>query len=101
MTGVGTILALSLLVQFVVERVKVIKMSDNVRQYAVPVIALGVSITLTLSCKIGLLAVFNIGVEPPMVDYLLTGVIISGGSTLVNELIKAMQGLKETLQQNT
>lgn len=100
MSGATAILLLSLLVQFLVERIKVFQMPEAVSKWAVPLIALIISLLLTIGCQIGILSLFSITINPLILDYILTGIAISGGSTLVNELIKTLQGLKETFQSN-
>lgn len=98
MTGFTLILALALLVQFIVERIKT-PIPEAYRTWAVPVLAMIVSMVVCFCCKVGLFGQFSLSMEPIWLDYLLTGLILSGGSTLTNELIKALQGIK-TLGQN-
>lgn len=97
--GLVVILALSTIIQFVVEQIKG-PIPEAYRKWAVPLLALGISVIVTLGCKVGLLATFHILINPPIIDYILTGVLISGGSTFINELIKVLQGIKETYQVN-
>jgi hypothetical protein len=97
--GLSTVIALALIIQFVVERLKA-PISERYRAWVVPLISFILSIILTLSCQIGFLASIGIELDLKVVDYILTGFIISGGSTLVNELIKVLQNVKETLQFN-
>lgn len=95
--GLSTIIVLSLIIQFIVERVKT-PIPEEYREWAVPLVALVLGIILAITCKIGFLLTLNITVEPIIIDYILTGIILSGGSTLVNELIKVLQTAKEALQ---
>lgn len=93
----GILMLLAVLVQFVVERLKP-GIPEKLRSFCVPLLAIIISIVLTLSCQVGLLQALGIGIGSAIVDYVLSGIIISGGSTAFNELIKVLQGIKEGLQ---
>lgn len=96
----GVVMALSLVVQFVTEMLKQL-LPAKVHPYGVPILALAVSIGLAFTTHTGLITAFGISVTPPTLDYIVTGLILSGGSAGINELIKTLRGLKETFQANT
>jgi hypothetical protein len=96
----GVVMSLALVVQFVTEILKKL-LPEKTHSYAVPLLALVVSIVLAVTTHTGLLDTFGIAVTPPIVDYIITGLLLSGGSVGINELIKSLRGIKETLQSNT
>jgi len=86
------------MIQFVVERIKA-PIPEAHRSWAVPLLAFGLSIVITTCCRVGLLSILGITATPIIVDYIFTGFILSGGSTLTNELIKALNGIKTVSQE--
>ena len=97
MNAFGTVLALSVIAQFAVERLKT-PIPSKYTKVAVPLLALVICCILTCSCRVGVLSALGINIDRAVIDYLLTGILISGGSTAFNELIKVLNGLKEGLQ---
>lgn len=97
MNAFGTILALAVITQFTTERLKS-PIPDKYTKRAVPLLALLLSCILTCACSVGVLTTIGVSISIPAIDYLLTGVLVSGGSTAINELIKVLNGLKEGLQ---
>ncbi len=98
MDGFTLILALSLIIQFVVERIKT-PIPNPCRSWAVPLIVFLISLGLSFCCRASILTYLGIAIKPPWIDYIITGIILSGGSTLMNELIKALNSIKVIGQQ--
>ena len=62
-------------------------------------ISIIISITLCVTSEIGLLAL--LGVEAlPILDYILTGLIVSGGASSIRELQKQIQNAKQGDENN-
>lgn len=97
MNAFGTVLALSVITQVAVERLK-FPIDPKYTSKLVPLLSLLISCILTCACHIGILAILGVDISIHIVDYLLTGILISGGSTAVNDLLKVLNGLKEGLQ---
>ena len=55
------------------------------------IIALMIGIILCISTQIGVLANLNIAIKYPLVDYIITGIIISRGSNAAHNLISILE----------
>ena len=53
-----------------------------------------ISILICVSSHIGILAMLGVQAVIPMVDYILTGLIVSGGASSIRELQKQIQASK-------
>lgn len=56
-----------------------------------------VGIILCISTHIGILQKFDIGISEPMIDYIITGIIISRGSNAVHDIISVFDKQKTTI----
>ena len=54
-----------------------------------------ISIVLCVSAHIGILAMLGVGDVIPLVDYILTGLIVSSGANGIRELQKQIQDTKQ------
>ena len=54
-----------------------------------------ISIVLCVSAHIGILAMLGVGDVIPLVDYILTGLIVSSGANGIRELQKQIQATKQ------
>ena len=54
-----------------------------------------ISILICVSSHIGILAMLGVQAVIPMVDYILTGLIVSGGANSIRELQKQIQASKQ------
>lgn len=87
--GFAILIFCSIIVQFIVDRVKPI-ISENYRKWAVPLVSLVMGILVAVGAQIGIFETIGILFHYKFLDYILTGVVFSGGSTAVNELIKLL-----------
>lgn len=87
------IIIVSLIVQFLTERIKT-PIPENARKWAVPLVALTFGELICILGEIDLFGACGIALNPLLISYILTGICVSGGSTLVNELIKAIVDLR-------
>ena len=58
-------------------------------------LSIAISIVLCVSAQIGILAMLGVGEVIPLVDYILTGLIVSGGANGIRELQKQIQEAKQ------
>ena len=58
-------------------------------------LSIAISIVLCVSAHIGILAMLGVGEVIPMVDYVLTGLIVSSGANGIRELQKQIQATKQ------
>lgn len=98
MVGVTTtILALGILCQVLVERIKPVlpsKIKDDGRNIQLISIIFGVIIAVF--GKADIFAEVNVQIGTPIVAYVLTGLIISGGATAINDVFKLIAGAKDS-----
>ena len=103
-TELLSILIVALIVQQAVEAIKkAIKIKKGYSLFRIinikVLISIIISITLCITSEIGLLAL--LGVEAlPILDYVLTGLIISGGASSIRELQKQIQNAKQGDENN-
>ena len=97
-TELLSILIVALIVQQAVEAIKkVIKIKQGYSLFKIinikVLISIIISITLCVTSEIGILAL--LGVEAlPILDYILAGLIVSGGASSIRELQKQIQSSK-------
>ena len=58
-------------------------------------LSIAISIVLCVSAHIGVLAMLGVGDVIPLVDYILTGLIVSSGANGIRELQKQIQATKQ------
>ena len=58
-------------------------------------LSIAISIILCVSAHIGVLAMLGVGEVIPLVDYILTGLIVSSGANGIRELQKQIQATKQ------
>ena len=58
-------------------------------------LSIAISIVLCVSAHIGILAMLGVGEVIPLVDYILTGLIVSSGANGIRELQKQIQATKQ------
>lgn len=94
-TAVVSIIVFATIVQVLVERIKPLFVGEAAKFYQPAYAALIVSILVTVCFHVDIFAVLGLKIyADPMVAYVLTGIIISGGATVVNDLFKSIQNLK-------
>ena len=83
--ALSTILVLAILVEFSTEIFK--SVVPNIRGPHSRVIAILLGMILCVSTQIGLLAIFKIYPKFSIIDYVLTGLLISRGSNIMHDLV--------------
>ena len=58
-------------------------------------LSIAISIIICVSAHIGILAMLGVGEVIPLVDYILTGLIVSSGANGIRELQKQIQATKQ------
>ena len=98
-TELISILIIALIVQQAVEAIlKVIKIKQGYSLFKIinikVLISIIISITLCVTSEIGLLVLLGVKALP-ILDYVLTGLIVSGGASSIRELQKQIQNAKQ------
>jgi len=60
------------------------------------IIAIFVGITLSVGARVGVLVELNVPIAYPLVDYIITGLLISRGSNLVHEMVHGVNTFVES-----
>ena len=99
-TELLSILIIALVVQQAVEAIKkAIKIKKGYSLFKLinvkVLLSIAISIVLCVSAHIGILAMLGVGQVIPMVDYILTGLIVSSGANGIRELQKQIQVAKQ------
>ena len=94
-----SVIIVALVVQQAVEAIKkAIKIKKGYSLFKVinvkVLLSIAISIVLCVSAHIGVLAMLGVGDVIPLVDYILTGLIVSGGANGIRELQKQIQASK-------
>ena len=103
-TELLSILIIALIVQQAVEAIKkVIKIKQGYSLFKIinikVLISIIISITLCVTSEIGLLVLLGVKALP-ILDYVLTGLIVSGGASSIRELQKQIQNAKQGDENN-
>ena len=98
-TELLSILIVALIVQQAVEAIKkAIKIKQGYSLFKIinikVLISIVISITLCVTSEIGLLVLLGVKALP-ILDYVLTGLIVSGGASSIRELQKQIQNAKQ------
>ena len=95
-----SVIIVALVVQQAVEAIKKgIKIKSGYSLFKIinvkVMLSIAISIVLCVSAHIGILAMLGVGEVIPMVDYILTGLIVSSGANGIRELQKQIQATKQ------
>ena len=95
-----SVIIVALVVQQAVEAIKkAIKIKKGYSLFKVinvkVLLSIAISIVLCVSAHIGVLAMLGVGDVIPLVDYILTGLIVSSGANGIRELQKQIQVAKQ------
>ena len=95
-----SVIIVALVVQQAVEAIKkAIKIKKGYSLFKVinvkVLLSIAISIVLCVSAHIGVLAMLGVGDVIPLVDYILTGLIVSSGANGIRELQKQIQTTKQ------
>ena len=95
-----SVIIVALVVQQAVEAIKkAIKIKKGYSLFKLinvkVLLSIAISIVLCVSAQIGILAMLGVGEVIPLVDYILTGLIVSSGANGIRELQKQIQNAKQ------
>ena len=95
-----SVIIVALVVQQAVEAIKkAIKIKQGYSLFNLinvkVLLSIVISIVLCVSAHIGILAMLGVGEVIPMVDYILTGLIVSSGANGIRELQKQIQATRQ------
>ena len=95
-----SVIIVALVVQQAVEAIKkAIKIKKGYSLFKLinvkVLLSIAISIVLCVSAHIGILAMLGVGEVIPLVDYILTGLIVSSGANGIRELQKQIQEAKQ------
>ena len=94
-TAVISIVVFAIIAQVVVERLKPLFTGPVAKYFQPAYVAFVVSVFIAIVFHVDLFAVLGLKIyADPIVAYVLTGIIISGGANVVNDLFKSIQNLK-------
>jgi len=94
-SAVVSIIVFAIIAQVVVERLKPLFTGPLEKFYKPAYAALVVSVFITVAFHVDMFSVLGLEIHAdPIVAYVLTGIIISGGANVVNDLFKSIQNLK-------
>ena len=95
MTAFMSIVIFATITQVLVERIKPLFVGEAAKYYNPAYVSMFISIFVAVAFHVDLFATLNLKLyADPTISYILTGIIISGGSTVVNDLFKSIQNLK-------
>lgn len=94
-----SVVIIAIVVQQAVETIKkAIKIKKGYSLFKIinikVLISIIISVALCVTSEIGILTLLNVKALP-MIDFVLTGLIVSGGASSIRELQKQIQGAKE------
>ena len=100
-----SVIIIALVVQQAVEAIKkAIKIKKGYSLFKLinvkVLLSIAISIVLCVSAHIGILAMLGVGEVIPLVDYILTGLIVSSGANGIRELQKQIQVAKQGEENN-
>ena len=99
-----TLIVITLVVQQALETVKkTIKIKKGYSLFKVinvkMLLSVILSVAICVSSQIGILALLGVNLVLPLVDYIMTGLIVAGGASGVRELQKQIQEAKNVNNQ--
>lgn len=97
MTAFMTVILLATLSQVLVERLKPLFVGSIAKYYpiSIPYLSMVVSILVAVVFHVDMFEILGLTIYvDPIVAYIMTGIIISGGASVVNDLFKSIQNLK-------
>jgi len=83
--GLWYLLALSIFVEAVTEAFK--SLSPRINGPSSRLLAFVVSLVVCLAARVGIMGLIGVSIKYPVVDHVLTGIIVSRGSNVAHDLI--------------
>ena len=94
-----SVIVIALVVQYAVQAIKnMVRIKKGYSLFKLinvkVMLSVIISILICVSSQIGILAMLGVGSVIPMIDYILTGLIVSSGANAIRELSKQIQNTK-------
>ena len=88
--------------QVIVERIKPLFIGNLAKYFVAEYVSLVVSVLLCVLFHVDIFQALDLTIfAPAIISYVLTGLIITGGAGLVNDIFKTVQGIKINKQPET
>lgn len=87
--SLSTVILLSVIVEIVTNGIKAI--FPILKGNSSRIVAAAIGILMCISTKIGILSNLNIGIQYVLIDYVITGIVISRGSNAVHDIISVFE----------
>jgi len=96
------LLGLSFVIQVVVDLIKgwmqSLPLPENFHKYTAIVVSLVAGITVAYETSVGLLAAFGVEVKHAWVDIIFTGLMLAGGSNVINQVIEYLRTMRKATE---
>ncbi len=87
--SLSTVILLAVIVEVVTNGIKAI--FPILKGKSSRIVAAAIGILMCLSTNIGILSNLNIGIKYVLIDYIITGIVISRGSNAVHDIISVFE----------
>lgn len=94
-SGAAAIVAFAVICQVLVERIKPLIPEFKGKSHAIQYVTILVGIVIAVSFKVDIFNTLGAEEYPLVLAYILTGLLISGGATFVNDVFKLVAGAKD------
>lgn len=94
-SGAAAIVAFAVICQVLVERIKPLIPEFKGKSHAIQYVTILVGIVIAVSFKVDIFSTLGAEEYPLVLAYILTGLLISGGATFVNDVFKLVAGAKD------
>ena len=100
-SGAAAIVAFAVICQVLVERIKPLIPEFKGKSHAIQYVTILVGIVIAVSFKVDIFSTLGAEEYPLVLAYILTGLLISGGATFVNDVFKLVAGAKDNKFNNS
>lgn len=94
-SGAAAIVAFAVICQVLVERIKPLIPEFKGKSHAIQYVTILVGVVIAVSFKVDIFSTLGAEEYPLVLAYILTGLLISGGATFVNDVFKLVAGAKD------
>lgn len=94
-SGAAAIVAFAVICQVLVERIKPLIPEFKGKSHAIQYVTILVGIVIAVSFRVDIFSTLGAEDYPLVLAYILTGLLISGGATFVNDVFKLVAGAKD------
>lgn len=94
------LLGLSFIVQVLVDLIKgwmsKLPLPEDFHKYTAIVVSIAAGIVIAYETDIGLLAALGVGVKHEWVEIIFTGLMLAGGSNIINQIIEYLRTIRKS-----